>query len=78
MDKRIQKMCIGEGGCQTGKGCKKVKNPIVGNSLVIPWLELCAFQCQGPGFSPWLGNYDPASCVAQPKKKKSRCKISKS
>ena len=69
MDESIQKMCVGEGGCKTGKGYRKVKNPIVGSSLVIPWLELCAFQCQGPGFSPWLGNYDPVSCVAQPKKK---------
>lgn len=50
------------------KGGEKVKHPIVGNSLVNHGsnrLELCAFQCQGLGFSPWLGSYDPASCVAQ-------------
>ena len=27
------------------------------------------FHCRGHGFDPWLGNYDPASYVAQPKKK---------
>ena len=27
-------------------------------------------QCQGPGFDPWSGNYDPANLPVQPKKKK--------
>ena len=26
-----------------------------------------------PGFNPWLGNQDPASCTARPKKKKIEC-----
>ena len=30
------------------------------------------FHCRGHGFDPWLGNYDPASYVAQPKKKRKR------
>ena len=28
------------------------------------------FHCRGPGFNPWSGNQDPASCVARPKEKK--------
>ena len=27
-------------------------------------------HCQGPGFDPWSGNYDPANLSVQPKKKK--------
>ena len=27
------------------------------------------FHCQGSRFEPWLGNYDPASHVSQPKNK---------
>ena len=30
------------------------------SGLSLPW----------PGFNPWLGNRDPASSAAQPKKKK--------
>ena len=41
-----------------------------GNSLAIQWLGLDAFTAEGPGFSPWLGNYDYISRKAQPNKKK--------
>ena len=27
------------------------------------------FHCRSPGFNPWWGNQNPASCAAQPKKK---------
>ena len=40
------------------------------NSLAVQWLELGAFTARAE-FNPWLGNYDPISCVFDwPKKKK--------
>ena len=48
---------------------KRSKNKSIGNSMVVQWLQLCAFTA-GAQVSPWSGNRDPASCVACPKKKK--------
>ena len=41
----------------------------MGSSLVVQWLGLGAFTAEGPG-SIWLGNEDPTSRRALPKKKK--------
>ena len=35
------------------------------NSLMVRWLRLTAFTAQGPGFNPWVGNWDPTSHVVQ-------------
>ena len=40
------------------------------HSLIVQWLGLCALTCCGPRFSPWLGNWDLASCVVQHPPKK--------
>ena len=34
---------------------------------MVQWLRQC-FHCRGPGFHPWLGNYDPASHGVWPRK----------
>ena len=41
--------------------CDKTGN--VRNSLAVQWLGVGAFTA-GPGFSPWLGSYDPGSRAA--------------
>ena len=35
-----------------------------------PVVTIPGFQCRGHGFYPWLGNYDPACCVAKKINKK--------
>ena len=35
-----------------------------------PVVRTPGFHCLGCRFSPWLGNWDLASCMAQPKRKK--------
>ena len=47
---------------------RKHQESYLGNSLTVQWLGLGAFTA-GARFNPWSGNWDPASCVAQPKKK---------
>ena len=42
---------------------------IMGTSLMVQWLRLCAFTAWGQGIDPWLGNWDPGCCMAWPKKK---------
>ena len=37
------------------------------SSLIAQWLGFWVFS-DGPGFNRWLGNWDPASCMTQPKK----------
>lgn len=43
-------------------------------SLGIPWQtsgwDSALFYCWGAGFNPWLGNWDPTSCVVRPEKRK--------
>ena len=48
-------------------------------SQVILWefpgglvVGILGSHCRGPGFNPWSGNRDPASCVARPKRKKNK------
>ena len=45
-------------------------NTILGTSLMVQWLRLCASTAWGQGINPWLGNQDPGCCMAWPKKKK--------
>ena len=48
----------------------------MGSSLVVQWLGLGAFTAEGPG-SIWLGNEDPTSRRALPKKKRKERKEEK-
>ena len=41
---------------------------ILGNSLVVQWLGLCALTVKGPGSIPSQGTKDPTSHAAQPGK----------
>ena len=34
-----------------------------------PVVRILHFHCRGHGFNPWLGNQDPACCIAQKRKK---------
>ena len=47
---------------------------LMGNSLAVQWLGLGIFTLSllWPGFNPCSGNSDPASHVAQPKKRERR------
>lgn len=38
-----------------------------------PVVKTSSFQCNGPEFDPWSGNYDPTCCTVQLKKKKHSC-----
>ena len=43
------------------------------NWVILWWSSgygLLCFYCYGPGFDPWSGNYDPASCAASQKQDK--------
>ena len=41
-----------------------------------PVVRILHFHCRGHGFNPWLGNQDPACCIAQKRKKNEiKCKI---
>ena len=33
-----------------------------------PVVRTQCFHCQGPGFNPWSGKQNPASCMMKPKK----------
>lgn len=37
-----------------------------------PTIRTLHVLCWGPGFSPWLGYWDPTSCTAQPKRKRKK------
>ena len=37
-----------------------------------PVVKTLCSHCQGPGFNPWSGNYDPTKWVPPPKKKKKK------
>ena len=40
-----------------------------------PVVRTLCFHCWGPGFNPWSGSWDLASCVVRPKKKNYKCMI---
>lgn len=42
------------------------------SSLAVRWLRRHTSTAGGHGFSPWSGNKNPPSCVAQPKKEEDR------
>ena len=48
---------------------KRSKNKSIGNSMVVQWLQLCAFTANGPGSIPGWGTKIPQTAQHSQKKK---------